>query len=174
MRMAEGTGIEPVSHFWEPRLSKPVQYRSASLPRNGRPGGSRTHKSPRSERGAFANLTTGRWSARSTSNRHYQAPRAWASASWATRRIVGREGVEPSLYPCFEHGASAAWANGPYLVVGGEREGRTPKRLCSAIFGTAGLAVCVQSLRRFLMSGAKSADCVMSLAMREVGTRGAF
>jgi hypothetical protein len=24
------------------------------------------------------------------------------------------------------------------------------------------------------MSGAKSADCVMSLAMREVGTRGAF
>ena len=33
--MAEGTGIEPVSARAEPRLSKPVQYRSASLPSGG-------------------------------------------------------------------------------------------------------------------------------------------
>lgn len=42
--MAEGKGVEPFIPDGKPWLSKPAQYRSASLPRNGAGGGSRTHR----------------------------------------------------------------------------------------------------------------------------------
>lgn len=55
--MAEGRGIEPLSPKGQPRLSKPARCHSASLPMV-REVGLEPTESPRSERGAFANLTT--------------------------------------------------------------------------------------------------------------------
>jgi hypothetical protein len=81
--MAEGAGIEPAIPDGKPRLSKPAQYRSASLPMVGRVGVEPTI-SPRSERGAFTSLTTARWCRRSDSNRHCTGSRPADSANWPT------------------------------------------------------------------------------------------
>lgn len=78
-------------------------------------------KSPRSERGAFANLTTRPiWSARSDSNRHFPAPQAGDSASWPT--CGWWAGQDSNLHHAgFKAAASASCATGPNALCRGWR-----------------------------------------------------
>lgn len=95
--MAEGKGIEPL------RVSRRglglASQRITALPafRMVGEGGFEPPKSPASEAGAFASLTTPRWCRRADSNRHYAASQTADSASWPTSALmVGPEGFEPS------------------------------------------------------------------------------
>jgi hypothetical protein len=96
-------------------------------------------ESPRSERGAFANLTTARWSARSDSNRHRVAPRATASASWATRGEKWAWKDSNLHSPRFERGASASWTTGPWRSV--RDSNPQPVGYGVAVFKTADLPI---------------------------------
>jgi hypothetical protein len=98
--MAEGTGIEPVTASL--RSLGLASRRNATLPAflvnvMVREGGFEPPKSPRSERGAFASLTTPGWCRRSDSNRHYTGPQPVDSANWPTTALmVGPAGFEPA------------------------------------------------------------------------------
>jgi hypothetical protein len=93
-------------------------------------------KSPRSERGAFANLTTARWSGRRDSNPHYAASQTADSASWPTSgEMVGPEGVEPSNDASFELAAYASSATGPWRRVRGSNSQVLSDRLFSRQLG---------------------------------------
>jgi hypothetical protein len=94
--MAEGRGIEPLCAVR--RSLGLASQRITALPAFRVVGqvGLEPTKSPRSERGAFANLTTARWCRRADSNRHYAASQTADSTNWPTSaRMVGPLGFEP-------------------------------------------------------------------------------
>ncbi len=188
--MAEGRGIEPLSPCGQPRRSKPVQYRSASLPRMvawggiepprlrrtialqaiPRPyrsttpmvgaGGFEPPKSPASEAGAFASLTTPPWSGRWDSNPHCAASQTADSAGWPTSGRTSNGGprrIRTYTSPSFELGASAYWASGPLA----ESEGLEPPAVSPVtVFGTARPA-CSPTLRT-LFSCTNGIECYAS------------
>lgn len=138
--MAEGTGFEPVhASRRDLRLAGECFASQPAFRRMVGEVGFEPTASPRSERGAFASLTTPRWSARSDSNRHYPAPRAGDSASWPTCGNGGRGRIRTFTSATFEVAASASCATRPWRRV--RDSNPQPNGYGVAVFGTAGLPV---------------------------------
>ena len=200
--MAEGVGVEPTSPFGKPRLSKPVQYRSASLPRDGAGGRIRTSKlhglnvpdmpvllRPRGGESRDRTCDVYRVGHRFTGG----CLRLWAYLSkWCARQ-------DSNLHcPAPQAGDSANWptsASGPRrirtytsrvlstlpLPIGlvarlqlWRREGGSNSQevFHSAVFGTAGLASPDRSLRKITVSDCDTAAASWNLAMSAIGTLG--
>jgi hypothetical protein len=91
-------------------------------------------ESPRSERGAFANLTTARWSGRKDSNLHSTASQSVASASWATSGKWWATKDSNLHRTALEAVASASCASGPWRRV---RDSNPQRCLPVTVFKTA-------------------------------------
>lgn len=90
-------------------------------------------KSPRSERGAFANLTTARWCRRADSNRHYAASQTADSTNWPTSANGGSAQIRTEKLSRLERDA-LPFSYGPVA----ESEGLEPPAVSPVtVFGTA-------------------------------------
>lgn len=229
MKLAEGVGVEPTSPCGEPRLSKPVQYRSASLP-IGSGAWNRTTVANFKGSRPTTERRRNEWCAREGSNLQTPDSETGACANSATRALVKRAGVEPAVFTqwvaVLQTAALAAvrplrkWCarlesnqhrQAPRACAsaiglrahGGPPRIRTETRLLlrqlhlpivlaarriqlwwrgggsnsqevfhSAVFGTAGLAICDRPLRRAVLTArANSANLVRTIAREKVGTR---
>ena len=97
--MAEDTGVEPVCACAQPWLSKPVQYRSASLPQKWWIGRESNPEPPECETGALPVELRDPWRTVLDSNQHtpaYEADALPVGANGPYLVLAEGEGVEPS------------------------------------------------------------------------------